>query len=276
MTETFVPSGRLRLWTERTGDPTHPAVLLIMGAGAQGITCPDALVARLVAHGRQVIRFDHRDTGRSSTVDFELDPYTIADLAGDCLAVLDAYELTDAHLAGASLGGCVAQWLAVHEPTRVRSLTLLSTTPTDRDPDTVALPTARFRDYLAARPNLAPGPEADLALFRVYHGDVLDFDEPAARAMLDRAWSRAVDPAAAAHHHRAARQVAPELLGPITKITAPTTIVHGDQDPVLTLAHADALAADIPHARLEIIPGLGHGMFSPGLPERLADLIATG
>jgi pimeloyl-ACP methyl ester carboxylesterase len=276
MTQTFVQSGRLRLWTERTGDPTHPAVLLIMGAGAQGITCPDALVARLVAHGRQVIRFDHRDTGRSSTVDFDRHPYTIADLAGDCLAVLDAYELPDAHLAGASLGGCVAQWLAVHESTRVCSLTLLSTTPTDRDPDDIALPTARFRDHLAAQPNLVPGPAADLALFRVYHGDVLDFDEPAARAVLDLAWSRAADPAAAAHHLRAARQVAPELLGPITKITAPTTIVHGDQDPVLTLAHADALAADIRHARLEIIPGMGHGFFSPGLPERLADLIAAG
>lgn len=271
--DTFVSSGPLRLWTERSGDPDHPAVLLIMGAAAQGITCPDPLVDHLVRRGLQVIRFDHRDTGRSSTVDFDRDPYGIGDMAADCLAVLDAYGVSAAHLAGASMGGVIAQWLGVHEPARVRSLTLLGTTPMGHRPD-LPPPAPRFRDHLAGPRDVPPGPEADVALFRVMNGDVLEFDEPSARAMLETAWSRAADPAAAANHHRAARVIGPDCLVPLSAITAPTTIVHGDQDPVFPLAHAEALAAAIPHAHLEVVPGMGHVFFARGLPERLADLIA--
>src|SRR3954447_26097798 len=107
--ERFVASGPLRIWTERVGDPGLPAVVMVMGSAAQGITCADALVARLVERGVQVIRFDHRDTGRSSVVDFDAHPYALADLAGDCLAVLDGYGLPAAHLAGMSMGGMIAQ-----------------------------------------------------------------------------------------------------------------------------------------------------------------------
>src|SRR3954453_16396973 len=167
--ERFVTSGRLRLWTERAGHPDHPAVLLIMGSAAQGITCPDALVDRLVTRGVQVIRFDHRDTGRSSAVDFDAHPYAIADLARDCLAVLDGYGLTAAHIAGTSMGGVIAQWLAVHEPARVRSLPLLSPTPMGYRPgpaeageppapDDLPAPEPAFLAHLAA--GLPPGVES--------------------------------------------------------------------------------------------------------------------
>src|ERR1700761_6491430 len=127
--ERFVASGPLRIWTERIGDPGRPAVLMIMGSSAQAVSCPDELVAGLVARGVQVIRFDHRDTGRSSVIDFDAEPYTLADMAADCLAVLDGYAVDSAHVAGASLGGVLAQWLAVHSPERVRSLTVMSSTP---------------------------------------------------------------------------------------------------------------------------------------------------
>ncbi len=274
-TMTFVASGPLTLWTERFGDPAHPAVLLIVGASAQGITCPDPMVAHLVRRGLQVIRFDHRDTGRSSTVDFDRHPYGIGDMATDCLAILDAYGLPAAHLAGASLGGVIAQWLAVHAPDRVHSLTLLSTTPMGRDPNELAPPAQHFLDHLAAQRTMTPGPDKDVALFRVMNGDVLPFDEPGARAMLELAWSRAIDPAAAANHNRAARRLSPDLEVPLSGITAPTTIVWGDQDPIFSPRHAEALAAAIPHARVELVPGMGHVYFSPGLPERLADLIAA-
>jgi pimeloyl-ACP methyl ester carboxylesterase len=93
--------------------------------------------------------------------------------------------------------------------------------------------------------------------------------------MLELAWSRADDPAAAANHHRAAHRISADLEMPLAGITAPTTIVWGDQDPIFSLPHAEALAAAIPHARVEIVPGMGHVCFSPGLPELLADLIAA-
>ncbi|MCU7728150.1 alpha/beta fold hydrolase [Actinoplanes sp. KI2] len=284
--ERFVASGPLRIWTERVGDPELPAVLMVMGSGAQSVSCPDALVGRLVERGVQVLRFDHRDTGRSSVVDFDAHPYTIGDMARDCLAVLDGYGLDSAHVAGTSLGGMIAQWLGVHAPDRVRSLTVISSTPMGHDlrpvwaraqagepadPDDLPPPAPAYFAHLAA--GLPAGVESDVTLFRVFNGPVRPFDEPAARAMLELALSRATDPAAAANHGRAAWTPSPDVLVPLSSITAPTSIVHGDQDPVHPPAHGKALAAAIPGAVLHIVPGMGHVMTSPGLPEQIADLI---
>src|SRR5690348_12559053 len=257
--ERFVASGPLRMWTERVGDAGRPAVLLVAGSAAQGVSWPDALVGRLVERGVQVIRFDHRDTGRSSVVDFDAHPYTIGDMARDCVAVLDGYGLGPAHVAGSSMGGMIAQWLGVHASDRVRSLTVISSSPMGHDPsrawararagepadpDDLPPPTPAFLAHLAA--GLPPGVESDVALFRVFNGPVRPFDEPAARAMLELALSRATDPAAAANHGRAVWQDDPTLLAPLSSITAPTSVVHGDQDPVYPLAHAEALVAAIP------------------------------
>jgi pimeloyl-ACP methyl ester carboxylesterase len=284
--ERVVAVGPLRIWTEQVGDPELPAVLMVMGSAAQGVSCPDALVGRLVERGVQVIRFDHRDTGRSSIVDFDAQPYTIGDLARDCLAVLDGYGLGSAHVAGASMGGTIAQWLGVHAPDRVRSLTVMSSSPMGHDPRPALAraqagepadpgdlppPAPAFLAHLAA--GLPPGVESDVALFRVFNGPVRPFDEPAARAMLELALSRATDPAAAANHNRAAWRDDPDLLAPLSSITAPTSIVHGDQDPVYPLGHGEALAAAIEGADLRVVPGMGHVFTSPGLPEEVADLI---
>lgn len=291
MTETFVTSGPLRLWTERIGDPDRPAVLLVAGSAAQGYTYPDALVDRLVGGGVQVIRYDHRDTGRSSIVDFDRDPYGLAELAGDAVAILDAYGLASVHVAGASMGGLIGQWLGVYAPERVRALTLLSTTPMsydhelvweraldglDADPAQLPPPTPRFIQHVAATEGVPPSVAADMVAFRVMNGDVLPFDEAGTRAMLERCWARATDPAAAGNHQRAGATVTADRLAPLERITAPTTIVHGDQDPIYVPAHAEALAAAIPQAKLHIVEGMGHAYFSPGLPERLADLILQG
>ncbi|PRX17414.1 pimeloyl-ACP methyl ester carboxylesterase [Actinoplanes italicus] len=259
---------------------------MIMGSSAQSVSCPDALVERLVERGVQVIRFDHRDTGRSSVVDFDAHPYNISDMARDCLAVLDGYGLESAHVAGASLGGMLAQWLAVHTPERVRSLTVMSSSPMNHDPRALweraraglpadpgdlPPPATEFLAHLAL--GLPPGVESDIELFRVFNGPVRPFDEDAARTMLELALSRAVDPAAAANHGRAVWRDDPALRVSLSSITAPTSIVHGDQDPIYPPGHGEALAAAIPGATLHVVPGMGHVLTSPGLPEEVADLI---
>ncbi|WP_328291313.1 alpha/beta fold hydrolase [Kineococcus sp. NBC_00420] len=284
--ERFVAAGPLRIWSEAVGDPELPAVLMVAGSAAQGISWPDALVDRLVQRGVQVIRFDHRDTGHSSVVDFDAHPYTIGDMARDCLAVLDGHGVDTAHVAGTSLGGMIAQWLAVHAPHRVRSLTVMSSSLMGHDPsavwaraqvgepvdpDDLPPPSPAYLTHLAAE--LPAGIESDVALFRVFNGPVRPFDEKAARSMLELAMSRATDPAAAAHHHRAVWLDDPSLLAPLSSITAVTSIVHGDQDPIYPLGHGEALAAAIPGAVLQVVPGMGHVMTSPGLPEEVADLI---
>jgi pimeloyl-ACP methyl ester carboxylesterase len=139
--EQFVDSSGLQIWTERFGHPADPAVLLIMGTSAQSIGWPDELVEALVRGHRQVIRYDHRDTGQSEVVDFARHPYTLTDLAADALAVLDGRQIDAAHIAGASLGGGIAQLLAVHHPARVLSLNALMTSPMSHSFFSPGLPT---------------------------------------------------------------------------------------------------------------------------------------
>ena len=291
--EKFIASGEVRLWAERSGRPEDPAVLLIMGTSAQGIGWPDELVDVLVAGGRQVIRFDHRDTGRSTCVDFATRPYALAEMAADAVAVLDGHHVGAAHIAGASLGGAIGQWLGVHRPGRVLTLTAVMTGPlghdagpawaralTGQEPDPGDLPppSARFLRHLAERAAMPQTTRAEqvaagIETWRVLNGDALPFDEPAARRFVAASYDRAADFAAAVNHDRAGRQMTPDRFAPLSTITAPALVIHGTEDPLRPLPHGQALAAQIPRARLEAVPGMGHGFFSPGLPRRVGQII---
>ena len=291
--EAFVSSGGLRLWTERFGEPDDPAVLLVMGTSTQGIGWPEELVEALVAGGRQVIRYDHRDTGRSDCVDFAAHPYTLADMAGDATAVLDGHGIAAAHVVGASLGGAIGQWLAVHRPERVLTLTAIMTGPMGHDagpawaralggqapdPGDLPPPSSRFLEHLGW---LARSPRttredllaADLETWRALNGDALPFDEQAARRFVEASYERASDYAAATQHDPAGRRMTGDRLVPLSSITAPTLVVHGTADPLRPLPHGAALAGQIPGARLRTVDGMGHGFFSPGLPRRVAGLV---
>lgn len=120
----FVESGELRLWTERVGRMGDPVVLLIMGTSAQGIGWPDELVKVLADGGRQVIRFDHRDTGQSDSVDFAAAPYTIGDMAGDALAVLDGCQVRTAGARFAAVPGIGHGFFSPGIPARIAELIL--------------------------------------------------------------------------------------------------------------------------------------------------------
>ncbi|GGQ18744.1 alpha/beta fold hydrolase [Streptomyces roseolilacinus] len=287
--ERMVPSGDLRLWTEEFGDPAHPAVLLLMGAGAQGVQWNDGFVARLVAGGRRVIRYDHRDAGRSSTVDFATHPYTVADMAADALAVLDALGVDRAHFVGASLGGVIAQRLAVTHPHRMLTLTALASSPLGTDMGGV------IGRAMAGEPPLegelpppapellatlvsAPSPEgmseeeylaARLPLWRVLHGTVLPFDEGEYRTMEARVYGRARS-LSAALNHTLAGAAGSGRTEDLAGVTVPTLVLHGTEDPMFPLPHGEAVAAAIPGARLVTVPGLGHTLPSV-LDGRLAE-----
>ncbi|NYI04378.1 alpha/beta fold hydrolase [Allostreptomyces psammosilenae] len=292
-TELMVDSGDVRLWTERIGEPNAPAVLLVMGTSAPGIGWPDELVDVLVAGGRQVIRYDHRDTGRSTCVDFTAHPYALADMATDAAAVLDGHGVAAAHVVGASLGGAIGQWLAVHRPERVLSLTALMTGPMghdagpawaralagqEPDPDDLPPPTPRFLAHLA---HLAASPrttraeqiEANLETWRVLGGDVLPFDEGAARRFVEASFDLTTNPAASLNHDLAGRRMTEDRRVPLSSITAPTLVLHGTADPLRPLPHGRAVAEAIPHSRFLAIDGMGHALFSPGLPRRIGEII---
>ncbi|MFI2371423.1 alpha/beta fold hydrolase [Streptomyces sp. NPDC018833] len=289
--ERIVCAGDLELWAEGFGNPDHPAVLLVMGAQAQGVQWNDGIVRRLVDGGRRVIRYDHRDTGRSSTVDFAVQPYTIADMASDALAVLDAFGAERAHLVGASLGGIIAQRLAVTHSHRVLTLTSLSSQPLGTDtaaalqrvlegapPLPGELPPPK-PELLAALASAFPEPEAGweeylaarLPLWRVLHGPVLPFHEDEYRAMEQRVYERTRDLRAALNHTFAGAAGTGSTAN-LASVAAPTLVLHGTEDPMFPPAHAEATAAAVPGALLVMIEGMGHTL-PTALDDRLADEI---
>ena len=289
--ERIVRAGDLELWAEDFGNPEHPTVLLVMGAQAQGIQWNDGIVRRLVDGDRRVIRYDHRDTGRSSTVDFAAHPYTIADMASDALTVLDAFGAQRAHLVGASLGGVIAQRLAVTSPDRVLTMTSLSSQPLGTDmagtvqrvlegapplPGDLPPPEPELLTTLASS---FPEPEASLEeyltarlpLWRVLHGPVLPFPEDEYRAREQRVYRRARDLQAALNHVLAGAADTSST-AELAAVTAPTLVLHGTHDPMFPPAHAEATADAIPGARLVMIEGMGHTLPTT-MNDRLADEI---
>jgi pimeloyl-ACP methyl ester carboxylesterase len=289
-----VNSQGLRLWAERFGDPADPAVLLVMGTSAQAIGWPDELVEILVDSGNNVIRFDHRDTGQSDYVDFAAAPYTMADMAADALAVLDAHQVTAAHIVGASLGGRIGQLLAVHYPDRVRTLTLIMTSPMGHDagpammramtgqppdPGDLSAPSPEFLQHVTAVVSVPPVTHeervaAAMETWRIINGTERPFDAEAARRNVENSMARARNYQAAGQHDLAGRPMIPERRAPLSRIAAPTLVIHGTADPLHPLPHGEAVASQIPGSRLAPVPGMGHGFFSPGLPAEIASVIA--
>ena len=133
MSERTIEAGEIELATQRFGDPARPPVLLIMGGMASMLWWPQEFCERLASHGRHVIRYDQRDTGRSTKYPPGEAPYTLDDLADDAIGVLDGYKISAAHVVGMSLGGMIGQIAALKHPSRVLSLTAISSSPVEID-----------------------------------------------------------------------------------------------------------------------------------------------
>lgn len=264
------------LWTEATGDPGMPPLLLIMGANASGLTWPDDLVDRLAKH-HLVIRYDHRDTGRSS-VCFEEHPYPIITLAHDALAVLDAYGIDRAHIVGMSLGGTLAQLLMIEAPERLLSATLIGTSALEGGASAVhALelpgPSAEVMtmwQHLLDRRDR----EADIT-WHVEHwralagGDAGSAFDPDEFRTLEERIRRHSGRDRHTTAHALADQSGLDRGAELPRVRVPTLVIEAPLDPVVPPPHARHLAAQIPYARLVTIPTMGHA-----LPNALSDEIA--
>ena len=263
MAERVLAIGSLRLGIETFGSPADPTVLLIAGGAQSMVWWEDGFCARLAAAGRFVVRYDHRDTGRSTTSPAGHPTYTAEDLATDPLRVLDALDRPAAHIVGLSLGGGIAQRIAVTRPERLHTLTLMSSSPAGPTEDLV-LPgpapqlAATFSD---------PVPEPDwsdrdavlayrVEVERPYAG-TLGFDEPRVRALAAREIDRTTDMAASMTNHFLLDDCWPASAR-TGDIASPTLVLHGTADPAFPLAHGQALARLIPRARLVELDGVGH------------------
>jgi pimeloyl-ACP methyl ester carboxylesterase len=252
------------LCVDTAGDAADPAILLIGGMGASMDWWEEEFCRRLAAGGRFVIRYDHRDTGRSVSYPAGAPGYTGADLAADAVGVLDAFGRRSAHLAGISMGGALAQQVALAHPDRVDSLVLISTSPAV--PGRAELPpmSEDLRAYFAAEVPLPDWAERAAVIDHlVGYERRLEaaeyFDEAHVRALVARIVDRTSDMAASVMNHALAEEG--ELArGRLDEIAAPTLVIHGTADPLFPYGHAEALAREIPRTELLPLEGVGHQM----------------
>jgi pimeloyl-ACP methyl ester carboxylesterase len=270
----------IRIYYEEAGDPGDPPVLLIMGLGGQLIHWPPELVAGLADRGFRVITFDNRDVGLSTHLDVPVDvlavlgargsgealdvPYLLRDMADDAAGLLDHLGIDRAHVVGASLGGMVAQTLAIEHPARVATLTSIMSTTGDPD---VGLPTAEAMAVLMAAPVTTRDDflEVTVRNSHVYGSPGL-VDEDRIRELAAVAWERSHDPAGAA------RQLAGVLASgsrseALGRLDVPTLVVHGTADTLVQPNGGERTAEVVPDAKLLLIEGMGHDLPVSMLPQ---------
>jgi pimeloyl-ACP methyl ester carboxylesterase len=262
MTERMVEANGVELCTEPFGDPTDPAILLIMGVGGSMLWWEDGFCRMLADAGRFVIRYDHRDTGRSVTYEPGRPGYTGADLVADAAGVLDGYRVRAAHIVGVSAGGAFAQLLALDRRDRVLSLVLISTSPVTPGDRGLPSPTEAFGSFVATADVEWSDSESVIEYLVDYShmlaGDRRPFDGEARHALVRRDVERARNISALQNHD--AIPDGERSYEALSTITAPTLVIHGTADPMFPPRHGEALAAEIPGARLLLLDGAGHGV----------------
>ena len=239
---------------ETLGDATAEPLLLIMGFGRQMIAWPDAFCAAIADRGFRVIRYDNRGVGLTRTTGA---PFTIDDMADDAAALLTALGITGAHVVGASMGGAIAQSLAIRHPEKVLSLTSIMSAPcrpdqVGSDPEVIrrlAEPPATDRDGAMDR---------SVRIARVI-GTQSMLDEARVRELAAREWDR--NPS---HQGLAWQQQAMASAGDRTqalgRLAIPALVIHGEADPLVPVAAGLRTAEAIPGARLMVVPGMGHDL----------------
>ncbi|HKD33199.1 MAG TPA: alpha/beta fold hydrolase [Gaiellaceae bacterium] len=262
MAERMIEVSGIELCTEALGDPADPPILLVMGVGGSMLWWEEGFCRMLADGGRFVIRYDHRDTGRSATYEPGHPQYTGADLVADAVGVLDAYEIPAAHAVGVSAGGAFAQLLALGFRDRVLSLVLISTSPAKPVGRSLPPPTERYREFLASTEAEWSDQTSVIDYLSGYAcmlaGSERPVDGAAIRELVRRDAERARNIASSQNHGLVAEGEVPSA--PLSSISVPTVVIHGTADPLFPFEHGQALADEIPEARLLPLDGAGHGV----------------
>jgi pimeloyl-ACP methyl ester carboxylesterase len=284
MTE-WVRAGDVDIAYETFGTPADPPLLLIMGLGVQMLGWREPLCESLADEGLFVIRFDNRDVGCSTHFDdgpqpdlFALmggdgssAPYRLEDMAHDALGLLTGLGIESAHVVGASMGGYIAQTLAIKAPERVRSLTSIMSTPSVA----IGEPTDEAKAVLLTPPTNSREDAAEraVAVMRVIGSPAYPFDEVEVAESARRAYDRDPDPRGALRQ-LAAIIASGDRTEALRALRMPALVIHGEADPLVGVAGGRATAEAIPGARLLTIPGMGHDL-PRALWPRLVEAVAS-
>jgi pimeloyl-ACP methyl ester carboxylesterase len=280
----IAPSNGIELCYETFGESDDPTMLLVMGLGSQMIHWPDDFCAALAGRGYQVVRFDNRDMGKSTWFDGGdtpgvraaigggdvAVPYVLADMADDAVGLLDHLGVDRAHVCGVSMGGMIAQTIAIRHPRRVASLT--SVMSTTGDPD-VGTPTSEAMSALMAPPAATREAYQDAV---VHHAHVWGspglFDAERLRETAGRAWDRGYHPEGTARQLVAvvsSGSRSADLAG----LSVPTLVIHGTADTLVQPSGGERTAEVIPDAKLLVVEGMGHDL-PPALWPQMIDAVA--
>ena len=267
----------LDIYTESFGKPENPAIILIMGAMNQGLFWYDSFCKTLSENGFFVIRFDHRDTGLSSIIDFNKNPYNLDNLTSDAIEILNGYKISKSHVIGVSMGGYIGQLLAINFPERLETLTLISTTADHRpymdatmgnfnNKYKLPYPNKKLIDYIEKSKNNPPKNDEEfknnqIEGWRIFFGKELnkeDLDELI--RLIDLSNTRNKNKFSPFNHGLAVAN-SKDRLEIIKNINIPTYIFQGENDPCFSIEHGQFLNKNISNSKLEIIKDMGH-MFS--------------
>jgi pimeloyl-ACP methyl ester carboxylesterase len=269
-------NGGIDIAYETLGPADGVPLMLINGNATQMIHWPDEFCAALSARGFQLVRFDNRDSGRSTHC-ADAPAYTLRDMADDAIAVLNAVGWASAHVVGISLGAMIGQVMAVHHADRVRSLTSMSAAPAW----SVRVSRPRLRTLFAvatlarrAGEGREAAAETWVQLLRLIGSPGYPFDEQQAREVAARAYDIAHDPAGD-RRQLAAIKASGDRRADLRRVRVPTLVVHGEQDPLQSVRAGRATANAIPGARLVTYPGVGHDLAPRPLWPQLLDEIAA-
>jgi pimeloyl-ACP methyl ester carboxylesterase len=264
MTEQIIHTNGVDLCFETFGKSTDPAILLIAGGACSMLFWEEAFCERLAAEGpRFVVRYDLRDTGRSTTYEPGASPYTLQDLSDDAVGLLDALKVTKAHLVGFSLGGGIGQRIALEYPDRVASLTLISSSPIGAfvgEPDLPTMSPENMTKFTNIVPSSWSDREAVVRFMveqeRLGGSSLHPFDKERATARAYRVFDRAVNVQSMMNHGQVAfNRWERERLG---AIRTPVLVIHGTEDPLLPYSHGVAMEKEIPNARLFTLEETGY------------------
>jgi pimeloyl-ACP methyl ester carboxylesterase len=263
MSEKVFKINGIDICTESFGNPSNPAVLLIMGAMCSMVYWDDEFCQRLANTGRFVIRYDNRDVGRSTSYEPGTSNYTVVDMADDAVGVLDAYQIEQAHLVGMSLGGMIAQVVALRNPKRVLTITLMSSSLFGSDNNNRNLPPMdeKILAYHANAAELDWFDKKAVANYLVAGSKILCgsnhiFDEKRAFQQVTKEINRANNLLSMFNHSLLKGDDFYE--DKIKEISVPALVIHGTEDTILPFEHALALVAEIPNSLLVTLKGTGH------------------
>jgi len=262
----------LKLWVETYGDKSNDAILLISGAGANSSFWSERLCNDLVEKGFYVVKYDHRDFGYSSKIDYEKNPFDVMQLTKDAITILDSLSIEKAHVVGHSMGGFIAQLLAIHYPERI--ISMVSASSSTNAESVLPPPPKTWEIFMENNPtnNFENDLEGFLKVWEYLNGTA-EFDKDLAVEYTRNLYGRQEIKGAIGASHVKAQSNLSNRTEQLRKLELPALIIHGEEDYLVDKFGGVQTAECLSNSKLVLIPEMGHVLFNKKIAQRFEDEI---